>query len=171
VNVKRVALGTYLLLREALLVNSESVFRLDAVASDGALSDVEFASRLLATSVVLLAIEYFEETCRTGATRSDTDGVPSVEDLFLQASEAYDYGDDEFARHLTPIDDSYEPVHPMGQKLDGFEKAAWNLTFNVQRSRHSILHQRVESTYGSSSRMFVPEVTSAHITILEEQRN
>jgi hypothetical protein len=183
VDERRIAIGTFLLLREALLMNSESIFYpdedlySDSVGTDDQLTRATFVSRLLATSIILLAIGYFEEMNATATTLSDNAAVASLEELFLDAAEAYDYGADEFAQHLTPLGDFDEPVLLMGQKLDVEERVAWNLTANIQRSRHSILQQRLNGVYDVSGNgrtvaaISVPEVTSAHVTILEAQRN
>jgi hypothetical protein len=183
VDERRVALGTFLLLREALLLNSESIFHIeedfysDGDGSDDQLTEATFVSKIFATSVVLLAIEYFEGIGSTEATLPDNNAVTPLEELFLDASDAYDYGDDEFARHLTPLGEFDEPVLLMGQKLDAEERVAWKLTANIQRSRHSTLQQRLRGAYGprgngsTAATLSIPEVTSAHVTILEEQRN
>jgi len=117
---RRIVLGTLILLREVLILNSGFIFRLEPdVYDDGGLEDKTrdlqsedmFVAKILATSIILCAIESLEAEAGTANAGAAGNGeTETLEKSFLRVSEAYDNGDDEFIRYMRIPMNRYFPV-------------------------------------------------------------
>ena len=175
----RVVVGTMVLLREALVMNAGSIFRIQPEVLDFSPDEnagvrqtkTLFVTKILATSIILYALESMAEES-THLDSSEVDSRESLEQAFLRAVKAYDGAGDEYLHFAArPLGDSDVPILPSGAELEERERRAWQLTVNVQRSRHALLQLGLfQGDETSLPRILPVEPTVAHVTVLEEQR-
>ena len=149
----RAFIATLLALREILTINADAIFfdsrwtrRKNVLGSSdgdcGMADDLPrkrrherieseeagFRSRLLATAVILSAID-----------RLDSVSYSTISSEFIQAVEKYDEADEEFSFCLERADGRSRCVTPGGRVLGREEAVAWRVSFNEARERHPLI--------------------------------
>ena len=133
VNDTPIILGTLLMLREALILNANSIFGLTDEGDDVPRrrrfqSDQQseyFAASTLATSILLAALDSL------GGTSAST-----FSPKFLRLVDAYESGQGDFAQLMVEADDAEDPspvLWPNGTPMSEEEQEAW-------RASHRYVH-------------------------------
>lgn len=133
---ERIVVAVLLNLREVLVANGTEMFGLEDEEkekrhdnNDEHSEDFAVKIKCLSTAVVLNA-----------ASRL-TDGTirQRVLDLFLDAIEKYDWGNEEFVSCMKRLDVRAIGVNPKGQVMKRYENIAYRVSYNVARLNHHLI--------------------------------
>jgi hypothetical protein len=133
----RIVVAVLLNLREVLILNGTQLFGLEdeekhRVNTDEQTEDFALKVKCLSTAIILNA---------AGRVTDEIDRQRII-DLFLDAIEKYDGGNEEFVSCMKRLDVRAIAVTPKGNFMKRYENTAYRVSYNVARSNHHLVSEQ-----------------------------